>query len=104
MSKHSAAVRLNNGLKRGRAVRIFVDGRPIEAHEGETIATALVAAGHWTCQRRDGQRSGVFCNIGLCHGCLMTVDGQSGVKTCVTDVTPGQQIETQQILRRGPSE
>ena len=86
--------------KRGPKITIFLDGRPIEAYEGETIATALLAAGGETCQTREDKPTGVFCNIGVCHGCLMTVDGQSGVKTCATTVYDGQRIETRRFEPR----
>ncbi len=86
--------------KRGPKITIYVDGSPLKAYEGETIATALLAAGRWTCQTREEKPAGVFCNIGVCHGCLMTVDGQSGVKTCTTYVSDGQRIETRRLARR----
>lgn len=86
--------------KRGPKITIYVDGQPIEAYEGETIATALLTAGRWTCQSREDKPAGVFCNIGVCHGCVMTVDGHAGVKTCATTVCEGQQIETRRFVPR----
>ena len=37
-------VRMTTGVERGRAVTIVVDGRALAAHEGESIAAALVAS------------------------------------------------------------
>jgi sarcosine oxidase subunit alpha len=99
--KHSLkATRLDSDLERGEPVVIYVDGRPVRAYKGETIATALMAAGHWVCQTHQSTPMGVFCNVGVCHGCLMTVDGKAGVKTCSTMVAEGCRVETRRIHRR----
>jgi predicted molibdopterin-dependent oxidoreductase YjgC len=78
-------------------VTITVDGRPFCAEEGEPIAAALWAAGlrllRWSPKR--GEPRGVFCAIGRCTDCVMTVDGQPNVRTCVTPVRDGMVITRQ---------
>jgi len=101
MSSCPNAKRLNGGVRRGEPVVIYVDGLPVRTFKGETIAAALMADGRWTCQTHQGFPWGVFCNVGVCHGCLMTVDGKSGVKTCRTPVAEGCRVETRRIVRRG---
>ena len=87
-----------------RTVEIVVDGRTIEAVEGEPIAAALLAAGirvfRYT-MKREAPR-GLFCAIGRCTDCAMTVDGVPNVRTCITPVAPGMRIETQEGLGRWP--
>jgi predicted molibdopterin-dependent oxidoreductase YjgC len=34
--------------------------------------------------------------MGVCHGCLVTVNGIPNVRACVTEVKPGLKVETQQ--------
>jgi len=83
-----------------REVTIHVDGRPVPAREGETVASALVAAG-WTAFRtteRRRQPRGVFCAIGKCTDCVMTVNGVPNVRTCVTLVQDDMQVSTQEGL------
>ena len=84
----------------GKKVWITVDGRRVEAYEGEPIAAAILAAGiqvlHYT-QKYDHPR-GVFCAIGRCTDCIMTVNGQPNVRTCVTPVEAEMKIETQRGL------
>lgn len=84
----------------GREVTIEVDGQPVQAHEGEPIAAALMAAGlrvlRHTVKRHEPR--GVFCAIGRCTDCAMTVDGRPNVRTCVTPVREGMRIETQDGL------
>ena len=80
-----------------QSVLITVDGRPVRALPGEPIASALLAAGIRTFRhtaRRDEPR-GLFCGIGRCTDCVMIVDGQPNVRTCVTPVHDGMVIETQ---------
>ena len=83
-------------VQRGRLVKIKVDGRTMEAYEGETVAAALLAAGVHTfrlSRKKAGPRS-VFCGMGVCYECLVTVDGMHGIRACVTQVVDGMQIET----------
>jgi len=89
--------RLERGLQRGERVEITVDGKTVLAYRGETIATALMAAGHWVC-RTAGEAAnpmGVYCNIGICHSCVMTVNGVRNVRVCVTPVSQSCVVETQ---------
>jgi sarcosine oxidase subunit alpha len=90
-------LRRGAGVTRGKPVPLEVDGQPLLAYEGETIAIALLAAGrrvlHTT--RRHSPR-GVYCNMGACNSCLVTVDGVPNVRACVTLVAENLKIETQQ--------
>ena len=78
-----------------RRVTIWVDGEPVEAVEGEPIAAALLAAGRHVFRHtpRRGEPRGVFCGIGRCTDCVMTVDGVPNVRTCVTPVKDGMIVE-----------
>jgi len=93
-------------MKERRAVEITVDGMRIRALEGEPIAAALMAAGIRTFRytQKRGERRGVFCAIGRCTDCAMTVNGMPNVRTCVTAVEPGMIIETQKGLGQWPVE
>jgi len=84
----------------GPAVDIFVDGELLQAIEGEPIAVALMAAGKLVLRYtvRYHEPRGVFCAIGRCTDCMMMVDGMPNVRTCVTPVRAGMQIETQHGL------
>jgi predicted molibdopterin-dependent oxidoreductase YjgC len=81
-------------------VHITLDGRELEAYEGDTIASALLANGIRTFRTtpHSGELRGPFCGVGRCPDCMMTVDGVLNVRTCVTPVRDGMRIETQQGL------
>ena len=74
-----------------------VDGsisQEIVAYEGETIATALLAAGIALLRyTRDEHRPrGVFCTAGNCFDCRVEVDGVPDVRACVTYARPGMRV------------
>lgn len=76
-------------------VEIEVDGRPVPARAGASVAAALLASGRvaWRTTA-SGRPRGVFCGIGVCHDCTATVDSVPAVRTCVTTVAPGMRVET----------
>ena len=65
------------GINRGTPVRFSFDGHSVTGFPGESVAAALMAAGHRTL--RDSPRTheprGAFCWIGVCQECTVTVDG-----------------------------
>lgn len=82
-------------IRRGDKILVQVNGKNVTAHQGETIAAVLLAAGIRVFHHaEDGTPRGVYCGIGRCFSCLVTVDGQSGVRACVTQARPGMQVET----------
>lgn len=83
-------------------VTISVDGQRITAYAGEPIAAALLAEGIYAFRKTPklGEPRGVYCCIGRCTDCVMTVDGVPNVRTCVTAVREGMDIRTQSGLGR----
>jgi predicted molibdopterin-dependent oxidoreductase YjgC len=87
---------LSHGLERGPAVTLTLDGRRVVGHEGESIATVLLAEGHVaTRTTRGGAPRGVFCGMGVCFDCLVVVDGVPNTRACVTWVREGMDVRRQ---------
>ncbi|WP_414902151.1 (2Fe-2S)-binding protein [Sphingomonas flavalba] len=86
------------GTERGEPFAILVDGEEMTAFAGETIATAMLAAGRAAMRRdRSGAPRGLFCNMGTCSECLVTVRADGGaqrVRACLTPAAPGLRVET----------
>jgi predicted molibdopterin-dependent oxidoreductase YjgC len=86
--------------ERGRALTMLVDGGALMAHEGESVAAALLASGRrltrWTA--RTGEPRGYFCGMGVCQDCLVTVDGLPNVRACMMPAREGLRVETQRGL------
>ncbi len=72
---------------------LVFEGRQLAIQDNDTIAACLLRAGIVvTRQTRNGQPRGVFCGIGVCHDCLVTVDGEPNVRSCVTVAQPGSVV------------
>lgn len=84
-------------LPEATMVTIYVDGQPMQAREGEMIAAALMASGKSYFRKtiKHHEPRGMYCGIGRCTDCVMTVNGIPNVRTCVTAVEDGMVIETQ---------
>lgn len=78
------------------SVLFYVDGQEIEGREGDTIASAWLAAGFGALRRtlRSGEPRSIFCGMGVCFDCVVTVDGVRGVRACMTPVRAGMQVKT----------
>ncbi len=91
-----AALRLQRrGVKaRREAIEILVDGRPLPAFEGETVGAALAAAGCRSLRMTSqGEPRGLYCGMGVCFECRLSIDGRPGERACLTAVRPGMRIE-----------
>jgi predicted molibdopterin-dependent oxidoreductase YjgC len=85
------------------ATRFSFDDTEITAEPGQSIAAALIAAGHrsWRSTRVGAEPRGAFCGIGVCFDCLVTVNGRPNQRACLVEVRPGDRIERQKGTGRG---
>jgi len=74
---------------------IEVDGRLVSAEPGQTIAAALIGAGITVFRHTPtGAPRGIFCGMGACFDCLVTVDGLVEQRACMTPVRQGMRVQT----------
>lgn len=74
---------------------IELNGRPVPAAAGESVLNVLHAVGLRQVARNDhGQVTGAFCGMGVCHCCLVSINGRPKRRACQTIVKPGMQVET----------
>ena len=94
--------RIYQGVERGQPFEIELDGEKMIAYEGETIGAALLAAGRRTLRYSNKleQPRGLYCGIGLCQECRMTINGIPNTQACQTLATPGCRIETQKGVNK----
>ena len=92
-----AAARIPGGVTRGPEVEIVVDGQPIQAFEGESVAAAILSSGRraYRTTTRLNEPRGMYCGIGVCFDCVMTIDGRPNVRTCQGSVRAGMRVESQ---------
>ena len=75
-------------MDRSSDLSFSFEGRTIRAHNGDTVASALYAAGIRTFSRsfKYHRRRGLLCVSGNCPNCLMNVDGVPNVRACTEPV------------------
>ena len=74
------------------------EGRVVPAVPGQSLAAALAAAGELTLGTgKDGSPRGVFCGMGVCHDCLVVVDGRAGQRACMTRAKDGLEVVRQPL-------
>jgi aerobic-type carbon monoxide dehydrogenase small subunit (CoxS/CutS family) len=82
-------------LEGRQRLTVLVDGEPVAAFAGESVATVLLALGrHAFRHTEQGAPRGLFCGMGVCFDCLVTVDGVENVRACLTLVAEGMAIAT----------
>lgn len=81
----------------GPGFAVTLDGRRVDALPGQTVAAVLWSAGitAWRTTRDGGQPRGIFCGIGVCFDCLVTVNDRPNQRACLVTVSPGDAIRTQ---------
>src|SRR5262245_33252867 len=82
-------------------ITLSVDGREIEAREGESVAAAMLAAGiiEFRTTPVSGAPRGPLCMMGACFECLVTIKGVGSRQACLEPARQGLKIETQRGLR-----
>lgn len=96
-------LRITANVSRPQAVTIHVNGEDVSAHEGETVATALLAAGVLRMSRdSSGRPRSAYCNMGVCFDCMVEIeDAAAGgaplrARACLTMVRAGLRITVAQ--------
>jgi predicted molibdopterin-dependent oxidoreductase YjgC len=72
-------------------VTVTFAGQTLSARDGQSVAAALTAAGvrSWRTTRRGERPRGLFCGIGACFDCLLTIDGRPAQRACLVPVRDG---------------
>ena len=73
------------------------NGQELTGYEGEPVAAALKAAGVMVHRytKKEHKPRGIFCAIGRCTDCVMIVDGKPNIRTCITPLKEGMEVQTQ---------
>lgn len=84
-----------------KSVTLTIDGRAVEAREGDSVAAAMLAAGLLSCRATavSGGARGPYCLMGVCFDCLVVIDGVPSRQACMTRVRAGMKVERQDGAR-----
>ena len=77
-------------------LKLTFNGTPLPARPGQTVGAALTDAGvkSWRSTRGAGKPRGLFCGIGVCFDCLLTVNGMPNQRACLVPAQDGMCLET----------
>ena len=91
------APRPGEAIDRASKVEFELDGRRVRGFEGDTVASALSASGTVVFSRsfKYHRPRGLLCAAGNCPNCLMTVDGEPNVRSCVRPIKSGMKVKHQ---------
>ena len=78
-------------------VTLMIDGKPIKARAGDTVAAAMLAAGLHYCRTTpvSGAPRAPYCMMGVCFECLVEIDGAPNQQGCLVPVAEGMRIDRQ---------
>lgn len=85
---------------------VLVDGVPVELHQGDMVATAVLLAGHAVYRRTLVGKAprAPYCMMGVCFDCLVEVDGVANRQGCLLPAREGMRIRRQTELATLPPE
>lgn len=78
-------------------ISITVDGEELHGPAGSSVAGILLENGRdsWRTSSRDRRPRGIFCGIGVCFDCILTVNGERDVRACQRRACDGDIVSVQ---------
>lgn len=79
-------------------VCISVNGEQKQVPAGISVAAALLGhthAEHTGVNAVDGSPRAPYCLMGVCFECLMVINGEADVQSCLVTVREGMTVQTQ---------
>lgn len=82
-------------IDRQGKVTLSVNGKPVPAYRGETLLAALIAAGYKGLKKSPLKKSprGALCGMGVCFECMVSVNGEPNIRSCMTEVEDQMKVE-----------
>ncbi|WP_028957456.1 (2Fe-2S)-binding protein [Sulfitobacter sp. 20_GPM-1509m] len=79
-----------------KTITIIVDGAKVKAGFNDTVAVALLDAGisRFRISQETSAPRGLYCGMGVCFDCLVTIDGEGNQQACLTQVREGMVVTT----------
>ena len=86
-------------IDRDRLLTFRFGESSMQGYEGDTVGSALYAAGLRTFSRsfKYHRNRGLLCCTGHCPNCMMSVDGVPNVRVCVEPLREGAHVQPQNV-------
>ena len=84
-------------IDRNRPIGFWLDGRDVLGFAGDSVASAIAAAGVVITGRsfKYHRPRGLFCMTGACANCLVRIDGVPNLRACQTQLKRDMRVERQ---------
>lgn len=78
-----------------RRITVTLNSKPVSTEQGQSVGAVLMGEGikAWRTTRNEGKPRGLFCGIGACYDCLVTIDGQPNQRACMVEACDSMNIE-----------
>jgi predicted molibdopterin-dependent oxidoreductase YjgC len=89
--------RMNNAITGSQIVTLMIEGEEIVAHQGDTVAAAMLVAGfrYTRITPVKGKRRAPYCMTGICFDCIVEINGNPDQRACQTLVQDGMHVTIQ---------
>ena len=84
-----------NAGGQGQQLLLTFEKTEINCREGATVAGALIAGGVREFRKSTDGYRGLYCGMGICQECLVTIDGVPGYRACTTPAKNGMHVTRQ---------
>ncbi|MFZ0864981.1 MAG: 2Fe-2S iron-sulfur cluster-binding protein [Candidatus Sulfotelmatobacter sp.] len=75
-------------------VTVTVNGSPVLAPPGATVAVAVAIAGQACRTSVTGEPRGALCGMGICYECRVTINGKPHCRSCQVLCEAGMEVKT----------
>jgi aerobic-type carbon monoxide dehydrogenase small subunit (CoxS/CutS family) len=83
----------------------FFNGEELPASKGDSVAAALLNSGkNIFGERMNGKHRGLYCGMGVCNECLVTINGERGIRACMQYLEPNAVVEKEIDTKMNVSE
>lgn len=76
-------------------VSLLIDGKPVDAPAGVSVAALLIREGRGNRIHAKGGERAPYCMMGVCFECLVTINGVRNRQGCLVTVAEGMDIGVQ---------
>ena len=72
------------------------NGETFGGEPGQTVAAVLIKNGNRVLRstRFGGEERSIFCGIGICFDCVVTINGISNQRSCLVEISQGMKVES----------
>ena len=90
--------RYSNNFEHSSQISFAFEGQILNAYPGDSVAAALTSYGIMDLRETSsGESRGIFCGMGVCHECLVDIDGEQNKRACMTKLKNGMKINRQKF-------